>query len=80
MSLTKYSIDTLLDLVEIRLSSMQVCDREDARELATLERCRCELTSLKSPKRRSSLVAFPRDETKHRRARPYINALAAAGV
>ena len=26
------------------------------------------------------LVAFPRDETKHRRSRPYINALAAAGV
>ncbi len=80
MSLTKYSIDTLLDLVEIRLSSMQVCDREDARELVTLERCRRELASLKNPKRRSSLVAFPTDETKHRRTRPYINALAAAGV
>ena len=37
MSLSPRSIETLLDLVENKLSYIEVQDREDARELATLE-------------------------------------------
>jgi hypothetical protein len=46
MSLSKRSIEMLLDLVEIKLSYMDISDREDARDLQLLERCRNELLSL----------------------------------
>ena len=46
--LSKRSIETILDLVEIKLSSMQVIDREDARELAQLETCRRELLDIRA--------------------------------
>jgi hypothetical protein len=46
MSLSRRSIQTLIDLVENKLSNMQVVDREDARELATLESARRELTAM----------------------------------
>ena len=45
MSLSKQSIETLMDLVEIKISYMDVLDRDDARELRVLERCRDELKS-----------------------------------
>jgi hypothetical protein len=48
MSLSKRSIEMLLDLVEIKISSMDVADREDARHLQMLERCRAELKTLDS--------------------------------
>ena len=40
MSLSKQSIENLLDLVEIKISTLQVLDREDAREMKCLEGCR----------------------------------------
>ena len=46
MSLSKRSIEMLLDLVEIKLSYMDISDREDARDMQVLERCRDELRSL----------------------------------
>lgn len=46
MSLSRRSIQTLMDLVENKLSCMQVVDREDARELATLESARRELSTM----------------------------------
>jgi hypothetical protein len=39
-SLSKRSIETLVDLVEIKLSCLDVFDREDAREKACLENAR----------------------------------------
>jgi hypothetical protein len=48
MKFSKRSIETLLDLVEIKLSAMEVSDREDARELAKLETARDELLELQS--------------------------------
>ena len=48
MNISKRSVETLLDLVEIKLSSMQVLDREDARELAQLESCRRDLLAIRS--------------------------------
>ncbi len=47
-SLSPRSIDTLLDLVEIKLSCLEVYDREDAREKSYLENARRELGCLKS--------------------------------
>ncbi len=48
MTMSKRSVETLLDLVEIKLSSMQVLDREDARELALLESCRRDLLAMRA--------------------------------
>ncbi len=48
MALSANSIETLIDLVEIKLSCMNVCDRDDAREQATLERCLRELVSIQN--------------------------------
>lgn len=46
MNLSKRSVEMLLDLVEIKLSYMDISDREDARDVEILERCRTELQSL----------------------------------
>jgi hypothetical protein len=46
MSLSKQTVEMLLDLVEIKISYMDVADREDARDLQALERCRAELKAL----------------------------------
>ena len=46
MSLSKRSAEMLLDLVEIKISYMDVADRDDARDLVALERCREELKGL----------------------------------
>ena len=45
--MSKRSVETLLDLVEIKLNCMQVLDREDAKELALLESCRRDLLALR---------------------------------
>jgi hypothetical protein len=46
MSLSKRSIEMLLDLVEIKLSYMDISDREDARDMQVLERAKEELSLL----------------------------------
>ncbi len=46
MEMSKKSIEALLDLVEIKLSCIQVLDREDAREVKTLQAARDELFGL----------------------------------
>ena len=46
MSLSKQSIEVLIDLVEIRIDALQVYDGDDMRELAYLEKSRHELRSM----------------------------------
>lgn len=46
MTISKQSIDILLDLVEIKLGFMHVNDRDDARELLRLRHCRHELLTV----------------------------------
>ncbi len=57
MALSKRSIEILLDLVEIKISYMDVADRDDARDLQLLERCRAELKALESGES-AAVVAF----------------------
>lgn len=65
MSLSKRTLETLIDLVEIKLSCMEVYDRDDARELANLERCVGELRSLMGGEARAAaVVAFPPGQRK----------------
>lgn len=46
MSLSKRVVETLVDLVEIKLSCMEIYDREDSREVVALEQCKSELQAL----------------------------------
>jgi hypothetical protein len=61
MSLSPRSVETLLDLVEIKLSCLEVIDREDARERAILETARRELGSLKAATR-GQVIALRRPQ------------------
>jgi hypothetical protein len=58
MSLSKRSIEMLLDLVEIKISSMDVADREDARHLQMLERCRAELKAVDNGEAAAAMATF----------------------
>ncbi len=57
MTLSRQSVEILLDLIEIKINVIQIQDRDDARELNKLRKCRQELlsernkVSLKSPKK-----------------------------
>lgn len=44
--LTRKSVELLIDLVEIKLGSMEVFDRDDQRIMRELEACRKELSAL----------------------------------
>jgi len=57
MSLSKRSIEALVDLVEIKLSCLDVFDREDAREKAILENARRELIAIAAGKRAANTQA-----------------------
>ena len=46
MTLSRKSVETLIDLVQIKLSCVEVHDQDDKRELAKLEHCLGELQSL----------------------------------
>lgn len=45
MQLSKQSVETLVDLVENKLSTMEVWDRADKREVNMLRKCLRELTA-----------------------------------
>ena len=55
MGMPARTLETLIDLVEIKLSCMEVIDREDGREYANLERCLGELKNAMT----GVVVAFP---------------------
>lgn len=46
MALTRKSVETLIDLVEIKLSCIEVYDSQDRKSLTRLEQCRSELYGL----------------------------------
>ena len=61
MALSGKSLEALMDLVEIKLSCVEIFDREDAREVKVLERCRDELVALSSTGKRgpAQIVQMP---------------------
>lgn len=48
--LTRKSLELLIDLVEIKLGSMEVFDRDDQKIMRDLEACRKELSAMARPK------------------------------
>lgn len=57
--LSRRSAETLLDLVENKLSCLVVHDREDAREQAVLEAARRELMGTMGPVNRMAQIPAP---------------------
>ena len=69
MALSQHTLETLIDLVEIKLSMMEVYDRDDAREVASLEECQRELRVMAGRKAPAApVVAFPKSARGRRRA------------
>ena len=60
MGISKRTLETLIDLVEIKLSCMDVYDRDDSRELAHLERCLGELKAITGLGARCGVVKLQR--------------------
>ncbi len=69
MNLSPKSIETLLDLVEIKLSCFQVHDQEDTRVLTVLERCRDELMAIIDPKDSGEVLVFLPDGREGRKSK-----------
>lgn len=69
MSLSRASVETLIDLVEIKLSCVEVYDRDDSRELVNLQRCKEELMDLAgiTHKAPAELIAMPKSRRRGRR-------------
>ncbi len=59
MNLSRKCIESLIDLVEIKLSSIEVSDREDVKAIAVLERCRRELMAIAAATDGAKVVSFP---------------------
>lgn len=59
MPLSKRCVETLLDLVDNKLTSMQVFDRDDAREVMILETCKRELQAIMAPRQASGGTVVP---------------------
>jgi hypothetical protein len=59
MSLSKRCVETLLDLVDNKLTSMQVFDRDDAREVMILEACKRELLGLTANRQAAGGTVVP---------------------
>jgi hypothetical protein len=69
MNLSRSTVETLIDLVEIKLSCVEVYDRDDSRELANLQRCKDELMDLAGITHRApaELIALPKGRRRGRR-------------
>ncbi len=69
MAISQRTLDTLVDLVEIKLSCLEIYDREDSRELQNLERCRDELLNMTQKLDSSPAEVVDIDTKKSRRKR-----------
>ena len=58
MLLSKKSVETLIDLVEIKLSCIEVFDTHDNQTLKQLEQCRQELYELTGQAPQGEIVAM----------------------
>lgn len=58
MLLSKKSVETLVDLVEIKLSCVEIYDSEDSRIVKNLEKCRDELCALISEPPNGEIISL----------------------
>jgi len=69
MPLSRKAIETLVDLIEIKLSCLEVYDREDSRELVNLQQCRDELKAQCKTSSKSSASVVAMEPERRRGAR-----------
>jgi hypothetical protein len=55
--LTRKSLELLIDLVEIKLGSMEIFDRDDQRIVRDLEACRKELSAIARPRQTAPVAS-----------------------
>ncbi len=67
MTMSKRALETMIDLVEIKMSCLEVVDREDAREMANLQQCLAELQILGNSDGRAPSDLLALDQKKNRR-------------
>ena len=70
MELSRKSIEALLDLVEIKLSCIEISDREDAREVKILQRAKQELRGTAGTALQAVATPSPVARPRFQRARP----------
>ena len=58
MAMSKRCAETLLDLVEVKLSCIEIFDRDDRREVKLLETCRDELMAMTGRARSADIIAL----------------------
>ncbi len=58
MSFSPKSIEAMIDLVEVRISSIEGIDRNDVRAISRLKRCLSELENYTANKPKSVVVPF----------------------
>lgn len=63
--LTRKSLELLIDLVEIKLGSMEVFDRDDQKIMRDLEACRKELSAMSRPRTPMTMAALPAPAAAH---------------
>ena len=56
--LAKQSVESLINLIELKLSCLQIHDSEDARIVKQLEKCRVELRDLIVVTPKSEIISF----------------------
>lgn len=49
MTISRESLEIILDLIEIKMSALQIHDKDDAREVTKLRKCRQELLNNLGP-------------------------------
>ena len=49
MTISRESLEIILDLIEIKMSALQIHDKDDAREVNKLRKCRQELLNNLGP-------------------------------
>jgi len=69
MELSRKSIEALLDLVEIKLSCIEISDREDAREVKILQRAKQELCGIAGIALQADVIPMPVAAARVQRAR-----------
>jgi len=62
MSISRRSIDMLMDLIENRIACMQVVDREDHRQLAILTQARREIMTMSTTAPSAKREADPSED------------------
>ena len=67
MSLSKDTVSVLVDMIENKLAMIQISDREELREVMTLQRCLTELKDTTGPESTSTTASAIPTRGRHKK-------------